>query len=148
MQREKQEQRSPQELRAWYDQDDFFWSVRQWSAKIGVQAPAISFEENRRRWGTTTIPFVARNIATRNSIAFDTALLTMPRYLGEVVIVHELVHILCPQSGHNVLWKQFMNAYLPDWRQREAELAQFALESQETQDQRQARRARAHRTIC
>jgi hypothetical protein len=35
-------------------------------------------------------------------------LLTMPKDLGEFVIVHELVHLLAPKHGR--LFKLFMNA--------------------------------------
>ena len=51
-------------------------------------------------------------------------LLTMPRDLGEFVIVHELVHLLTPT--HAILLKLFMHAYLPDWEEREGQLQEYA----------------------
>src|SRR5947209_10548598 len=47
----------------------------------------------------------------------DPLLLTMPKPLGEFVIVHELVHLLAP--NHGKLFKLFMHAYMPDWEERE-----------------------------
>lgn len=47
-------------------------------------------------------------------------LLTMPKDLGEFVIVHELVHLLAPKHGK--LFKLCMHAYLPDWEDRERRL--------------------------
>jgi predicted metal-dependent hydrolase len=34
----------------------------------------------------------------------------------EVVIVHELLHLLMP--NHGKLFKSLMNAYVPDWQRR------------------------------
>jgi predicted metal-dependent hydrolase len=51
-------------------------------------------------------------------------LLTMPKDLGEFVIVHELVHLLTPTYGK--LFKLFMHAYLPDWEERERRLQVYA----------------------
>jgi predicted metal-dependent hydrolase len=38
----------------------------------------------------------------------------------EYVVVHELVHLLEP--SHNVVFKSYMDHYLPDWRMVKAEL--------------------------
>lgn len=43
--------------------------------------------------------------------------------LGEFVNVHELVHILTP--SHGKVFKSFMQAYLPDWEEREIKLHEF-----------------------
>ena len=51
-------------------------------------------------------------------------LLLVPRELGEFVIVHELVHLLAPNHGR--VFKSFMDAYLPDWREREQALRPWA----------------------
>jgi len=54
----------------------------------------------------------------------DPTFLTMPKDLGEFVIVHELVHLLAPKHGK--LFKLFMYAYLPDWVERERKLQEYA----------------------
>lgn len=57
-------------------------------------------------------------------LTLDPMLLTMPKDLGEFVIVHELVHLLAPKHGR--LFKLFMHAYLPDWEERARELQEYA----------------------
>ena len=56
-------------------------------------------------------------------LTLDPMLLTMPKDLGEFVIVHELVHLLAPNHGR--LFKLFLHAYLPDWEEREGRLQGF-----------------------
>jgi len=49
--------------------------------------------------------------------------LTLPKELGEFVIVHELVHLLAPSSPrHGKVFKLFLHAFMPDWEEREREL--------------------------
>ena len=43
----------------------------------------------------------------------------------ELSIVHELVHLLCPEGGHGRLFTAFMLAYLPDWEERQQQLYTF-----------------------
>jgi len=57
-------------------------------------------------------------------LTLDPMRLTMPKGLGEFVIVHELVHLLAPK--HSKLFKLFMHAYLPDWEERERRLQGYA----------------------
>jgi predicted metal-dependent hydrolase len=44
----------------------------------------------------------------------------VPKPLGEVVVVHELVHLVAP--NHERVFMSFMHAYLPDWEVGEREL--------------------------
>lgn len=60
------------------------------------------------------------SISTAGRLSINTELLTLPRHLGEFVIIHELVHLLVP--NHGKVFKCFMYAYLPDWENREREL--------------------------
>jgi hypothetical protein len=57
-------------------------------------------------------------------LTLNTELLLVPRALGEYVIVHELVHLLAP--NHGKVYKSFLDAYLPDWRDRDAALRVWA----------------------
>ncbi len=43
--------------------------------------------------------------------------------LSEFVIVHELVHVLAPNHGE--VFKNFMDAFLPNWGIPEIHLRQF-----------------------
>jgi len=58
------------------------------------------------------------SISTAGRLTLDTSLLDLDRELGEFVIVHELVHLLCPEAAHGRVFKSFMNAYLPGWEER------------------------------
>lgn len=64
------------------------------------------------------------SITTTGSMILASDLLTLPKELGEFVIVHELVHLLIPNHGR--VFKSFMHAYLPDWETREKQLQLYA----------------------
>jgi predicted metal-dependent hydrolase len=61
------------------------------------------------------------SISTAGRLTLDTDLLSLPPELAESVVVHELVHLLAP--NHGKVFKSFMDAYLPDWQERERRLA-------------------------
>ncbi len=50
-------------------------------------------------------------------LILNTDLITLPKPLGEFVIV---VHLLAPNHGR--VFKVFMHAYLTDWEEREQQL--------------------------
>jgi predicted metal-dependent hydrolase len=56
-------------------------------------------------------------MSTAGRLTLNTDLLTLPGALAEYVIVHELVHLLVP--NHGKVFKSFLTAYLPDWRERQ-----------------------------
>jgi predicted metal-dependent hydrolase len=96
------------EARAWYDAEELRWTVRQWAARIGVRVARIQVRALRVKWAS---------MSTAGNLTLSRELLTLPRELGEYVIVHELVHLLAP--NHGKVFKSFMLAYLPDWEERE-----------------------------
>jgi predicted metal-dependent hydrolase len=111
----------------WHDADDLRWAVRHWAVRIGIQSPQIHVRPMRTKWAS---------ISTRGRLTLATDLLTLPKSLGEFVIVHELVHLLAP--NHGVVFKSFMHAYLPDWQQRERQLR--------ARESRALKRKRRHRS--
>jgi predicted metal-dependent hydrolase len=56
-------------------------------------------------------------MSTAGRLTLNTGLLDVPKSLAEYVIVHELVHLLVPNHGQ--LFKSFLAAYIPDWRERD-----------------------------
>ena len=56
-------------------------------------------------------------------LTLDTDLLAIPSPLAEYVVVHELIHLLAP--NHGKVFKSFLTAYLPDWREREQRLREI-----------------------
>lgn len=114
----------------WRDADELRWAARHWAARMGVRTPAIHIRPMTTKWGslsrtithanpshvhasTTVSPYAGR-------LTLNSELLALPRDLGEFVIVHELVHLLAPNHGR--IFKSFLHAYLPDWRERERQL--------------------------
>src|SRR5207244_1199337 len=89
------------------------WAARHWASRIGVNLRSVHLRAMARKWAS---------ISTAGRLTLDSSLLAMPRELGEFVIVHELVHLISPESGHGRLFKSFMTAYLPDWADREPQL--------------------------
>ncbi len=95
----------------WNDSDDLKRAVRQWADRIGVQVREIHLRDMRRKWAS---------ISTSGRLTLNTDLIDLPIALGEVVIVHELVHLLVP--NHGKLFKSYMSAYVPDWEDRQRDL--------------------------
>lgn len=100
----------------WHDADELRWAARHWAAKIGVRVKQIHIRQMNTKWAS---------ISTTGRLTLDLDLLTVPKELGEFVIVHELVHLLAP--NHGKLFKSFMNAYLPNWEERHLRLQQYTV---------------------
>jgi predicted metal-dependent hydrolase len=98
----------------WYDADELKWAARQWAVRIGVKTPQIHVRQMRSKWAS---------ISTAGRLSLNTDLLSIPRNLGEFVIVHELIHLIAP--NHGKVFKSFLHAYLPDWQERETALKQL-----------------------
>ncbi|WP_129628850.1 M48 family metallopeptidase [Candidatus Oscillochloris fontis] len=96
---------------AWHDAEELRCAVRQWAARIGVRVARIQVRELRTKWAS---------MSTAGNLTLSRALVTMPRDIGEYVIVHELVHLIAP--NHGKIFKSFMLAYLPDWKEREGRI--------------------------
>ena len=95
----------------WHAASELRWGARHWAARIGVRLAQVHVRPMRTKWAS---------ISTRGRLTLDAGLVALPRDLGELVIVHELVHLLAP--NHSKLFKSFMTAYLPDWEDRHARL--------------------------
>lgn len=100
-----------QEQARWQDADDLRWAARHWAVRIGVKTPQVQLRAMTTKWAS---------ISTAGPLTLNTDLLSLPKPLGEFVLVHELVHLLAPNHGR--VFKSFMHAYLPDWEEREKQL--------------------------
>ena len=99
----------------WRDAGELRWAVRHWAARMGVRVAQIQVRGMSAKWAS---------ISTGGRLTLNCDLLDLPRSLGEFVVVHELVHLLAP--NHGIVFKSFMQAYLPDWRERERQLHALA----------------------
>jgi len=95
----------------WHDAGELRWAVRHWAARMGVRVAQIQVRGMTAKWAS---------VSSSGRLTLNSDLLDLPRSLGEFVIVHELVHLLAP--NHGIVFKSFMHAYLPDWRERERQL--------------------------
>ncbi|MGH2366350.1 MAG: YgjP-like metallopeptidase domain-containing protein, partial [Chloroflexota bacterium] len=60
------------------------------------------------------------SVSTAGQLSLDSELLSLPRALGEFVIVHELAHLLAPNHG------PLHSSYMPDWLDRQRKLQERA----------------------
>ena len=95
----------------WKDSDDLRWAVRHWAARLNVKAPQVQIRAMTTKWAS---------ISTRGRMTLNSELLDLPRGLGEYVVLHELAHLLAPD--HGLVFKLYLDAYMPDWRARDAAL--------------------------
>jgi predicted metal-dependent hydrolase len=85
--------------------------ILEWAAKLDVKATAIYIRPMRRKWASCS---------TAGTLSFNDELISMPRELGDYVIVHELLHFSVP--NHGKLWKSLMRAHLGNWEKLEGRL--------------------------
>ena len=105
---------NPSDHVRWQDANEMRWAVRHWATRIGVKIAQVHLREMKRKWAS---------ISTKGRLTLDANLVSIPKRLGEFVIVHELVHLLAP--NHGKVFKSFLLAYLPDWEERERLLQKY-----------------------
>ncbi|MBQ7188655.1 MAG: DUF45 domain-containing protein [Kiritimatiellae bacterium] len=86
--------------------------LRTWAERMRVTYRGFSVKRMHTRWGTCNI--------TRHFIWFSLMLAEHPVRLVELIVVHELCHLL--ETNHNARFKYLMSLYLPDWKERDREL--------------------------
>lgn len=93
---------------------EFFERVTRWTARTHLQPTRVRLRRMTRLWAFCDVD---------DSITFATALLEQPEGFQDLVIVHELVHLLFRDHGPH--FKRILEAFLPDHIQ----LARLAPES-------------------
>ncbi len=83
--------------------------IRHWAEKLGVKPRRVQIQRMTTKWASCS---------NTGRICFSLELLDEPASFREVVIVHELLHLLVP--NHGKLFKSLMKAYLPEWEARAA----------------------------
>jgi len=79
--------------------------IQRWATKIGVKPKRVQIQRMTTKWASCS---------TGGRICFSSELLDEPDSFREVVIVHELLHLMVPNHGR--LFKSLLNAYIPDWQ--------------------------------
>lgn len=90
--------------------------VETWAKRIGVTVNRVQIRAMRTKWASCS---------SRGTLTLNRDLLTLPRDLVGYVVCHELVHLRVPEHGKG--WQALMGIYLPDWREREQQLAGWIL---------------------
>ena len=83
-----------------------------WSKKMGVTPTGFKVTTARKRYGSCS---------GKNSLCFSCFLMNCPEEAVELVVVHELCHIL--EKNHGPGFYALLERYLPDWRERKRKLA-------------------------
>ncbi len=83
--------------------------VAAWAERIRVRPRRVQVQAMRSKWASCS---------TRGTVTLSLDLLREPKPFREVVIVHELIHLLVPNHGR--VFKALMKAYLPDWERTSA----------------------------
>jgi hypothetical protein len=86
-----------------------------WSKRLGVEVGRVRVRAMRTKWASCS---------SRGTITLSRDLLHLPPDLVDYVVCHELVHLKIP--GHGKGWQALMGIHLPDWRERELQLAGWA----------------------
>lgn len=78
-----------------------------WSEKMGVTPAGFRVTTARKRYGSCS---------AKNRLCFSCFLMNCPEEAVELVVVHELCHIL--EKNHGPRFYALLEQYLPDWRER------------------------------
>jgi predicted metal-dependent hydrolase len=84
---------------------DFQSRLDHWVSRTQLTPTRVRFRRMTRLWGVCNCD---------NSITFATALLDQPLAFQDLVIVHELIHLLI--RDHGKYFRQVLELYQPDWR--------------------------------
>lgn len=88
-----------------------------WQQQMGVEATFWNVRAMKTKWGSCNVH--------KKRIWLNVQLASYPLICAEMVLVHELVHLLEP--SHNKRFYHLMDTYLPDWRKADEILKQVHL---------------------
>ncbi|MEW6441322.1 MAG: M48 family metallopeptidase [bacterium] len=78
--------------------------LQRWAERIQVRPRRVQIQPMTRKWASCS---------HSGRLCFAADLLSQSAHFREVVIVHELVHLIVP--NHGKLFKSMMRAYVPGW---------------------------------
>lgn len=88
-----------------------------WQPVIGKQVVRCGIKKMRTKWGSCN--------SEKGNIWLNLELSKKPIECLEYILVHELVHFL--ERGHNDIFRQYMDKFMPNWRLPKARLNQLPL---------------------
>ena len=90
--------------------------MRAGAARLSVRVVQLRVRSMRRKWAS---------ISSKGTLTLAREMLHMPRDLMDYVICHELLHLRV--ATHSKGFRAMLSAHIPDWRERELQLAGWAL---------------------
>jgi hypothetical protein len=76
-----------------------------WASRIGVEPQRLQIQRMTTKWASCS---------ASGRVCFSYDLLAEASRFQEVVIVHELLHLMVP--NHGKLFRSLMSAYVPGWQ--------------------------------
>ena len=86
--------------------------IKTWETKLGLEIDDWQVKLMKTKWGSCNIE--------KRKIWLNLELAKKPIYCLEYIIVHEMLHLL--ERHHNDIFLNYMNTYLPKWKQIKSEL--------------------------
>jgi len=97
--------------------------IAKWEVSMKVKVDKFRVQRMKTLWGSCT--------PRRRSIRINTDLAKKPVECLEYIVVHEMTHLLEP--SHNARFIDFMDRFMPSWRQHRKQLNQLPLRHEEWQ---------------
>lgn len=89
--------------------------VTAFAPRFGVEPQAVTITSAKTRWGSCS---------SKNRLSFSFRLMMLPAEQIDYVVAHELAHVL--EHNHSERFYAHIARVLPDYRQRQAGLKEFA----------------------
>jgi len=86
--------------------------IKRWEKKIGVKVDFYGIKQMKTKWGSCNIE--------KRRIWLNLELAKKPIHCLEYILLHEMIHLL--ERNHNDRFKNYMDNYLPGWKQIKDEL--------------------------
>lgn len=86
--------------------------IEYWERKIGVKVDFCGIKQMKTKWGSCNIE--------KKRIWLNLELAKKPIHCLEYILVHEMIHLL--ERNHNDIFKNYMDNFLPNWKQIKDEL--------------------------
>lgn len=110
------------EIKHWYLEklnEHLKFFVEKWALILNVKVASWRIKQMRSKWGCCHV--------SERHLVFNLELIKHPVACIEYVVVHELVHLI--EASHNLRFKRFMTAAVPNWKFLKKELEQSHLSS-------------------
>ena len=98
------------------DREALLALAHDWASRLGVTVTRVQIRRMRSKWGS---------ISSAGTLTLANDLTRLPRKLVDYILCHELLHLKVP--NHNRDYHLFLSRHIPDWKEREQELAAWTL---------------------